>query len=574
MKKSKKNSQIIEKTAKKPMKIKTELVESAKDFAVKNLSKREIKALSWVKALKDIAESCKLPKINLKEESKKVIQRTISDFKGYRRSESGQIESFTMDACETCYAMKPFQPDLRYEILEKFRTNFIGYQNCAILRQNPIIDKCCTMPARDAMSSGYKILYADDGKQAKIGELESFVERSQEEYQIQDVCIKAEINSKQFGWALVIPTFNTTVDMEEEFDIDMVSKGSYTGLTVVDPYWITYDFDQDSLTDPTTKYFYQPTWYTFPTGNSIKRIHRSWVRKLINSPVADFLKPTYFFGGISLAQQIFEAVYAYEKALNEAMLLLLTKRSYVADAEMSNYMANPQEVNALLEATSELHNNYGIWVKQMGSEVKQMDTTLTGLEEVINACAQRICSIANIRSEKLFNMAIKGLNSSGSFEMSDYKQYLKRIQKDDYRGIIDWHNILMCKSEKGRVKKMITEFNPIDTPDELTKAKIREIDARTSSMRLGSKVTDIKEERIHLITDPNSGFSTLDPEPPIISEEQKKAFSVEKDNKGRPMPKEIDDTIRGKTKDDVAKENEQDESDRETSTEEDNANDE
>ena len=40
------------------------------------------------------------------------------------------------------------------------------------------------------------------------------------------------------------------------------------------------------------------------------------------------------------------------------------------------------------------------------------------------------------------------------------------------------------------------------------------------------------------------------------------------------MPKEIDDTIRGKTKDDVAKENEQDESDRETSTEEDNANDE
>lgn len=556
MKKAQKKAESFEKTAKKPMKIKTSKLESAKEFAVKNLSKREIKALAWVKALKDIAANCKTPKFNLKEEASKVIQRTISDFKGYRRVQNGQIESFTMDADECAYAMKPFSPDLRYEILEKYRTNFIGYQNCAILRQNPIVDKCCTMPARDAMSSGYKVLYADDGKKAKIGELESFVDRSQEEYQIQDVCIRAEINSKQFGWALIVPTFNIEVDMENEFDVESIPRGSYTGMTVIDPYWITYDFDQASLTDPTSKFFYQPTWYSFPTGTKYKRIHRSWCIKLINSPVADFLKPTYFFGGVSLAQQIYEAVYAYEKALNEAMLLLLTKRSYVADAEMSNYMANPQEVNAILEATSEIHSNYGIWVKQIGSEVKQMDTALTGLEEVINACAQRICAIANIRSEKLFNMSIKGLNSSGTFELSDYKQYLKRIQKDDYLPIISRHNILMSKSEKGKVKKMITEFNPIDTPDELTKAKIREIDARTASMRLGGKITNIKEERVHLITDPNGGFSTLDPNPPEISEVQEKAFSVEKDNMGRPMPKEIDNPVRGKTKDDINREEE------------------
>lgn len=553
MKKAQKTAESFVKTAKKPMKLKTSKVDAAKEFAVKKLSKREIKAIAWVKALKDIAESCKMPKFDLKSEAKKVIQRTISDFKGYRRAENGKIESFTMDACESDYAMHPFRSDLRYEILEKYRTNFIGYQNCAILRQNPIVDKCCTMPARDAMSSGYKVMYADDGKKAKLGELESFVERSQEDYQIQDVCIRAEINSKQFGWALVAPTFNTEVDMENEFDIEAIPRDSYTGMTVIDPYWITYDFDQQSLTDPTSKFFYQPTWYSFPTGTKYKRIHRSWCIKLINSPVADFLKPTYFFGGVSLAQQIYEAVYAYEKALNEAMLLLLTKRSYVADAEMSNYMANPQEVNAILEATSEIHSNYGIWVKQIGSEVKQMDTALTGLEEVINACAQRICAIANIRAEKLFNMSIKGLNSSGTFELSDYKQYLKRLQKDDYLPIINRHNQIMSKSEKGKVKKMIVEFNPIDTPDELTKAKIREIDARTASMRLGGKITDIKEERMHLITDPNGGFSTLDPEPPIISKEQEEAFSVEKDNMGRPMPKEIDNPVRGKTKNDVLK---------------------
>ena len=345
--------------------------------------------------------------------------------------------------------------------------------------------------------------------------------------------------------------------MEGEFNIDAIERDSYTGLTVVDPYWITYDFDQESLTDPTSKHYYEPTWYSFPSGNGgYKKIHRSWVIKKIWSNVADFLKPTYFFGGVSLVQQIYEAVYAYEKALNEAMLLLLTKRSYVADAEMSNYMANPQEVNALLDATAELHNNYGIWVKQIGTEVSQMDTTLTGLEEVVGACMQRICAIAKVPAEKLFKLAIKGLNSTGSFELGDYKQYLKSIQADDYLSIIKYHNMLMTKSETGKVKTIIVEFNPIDTPDELTKAKIREIDARTAVMRTSAKITDRKEERIRLIGDTNSGFNALDPEPPEIDEKEQQLFTVEKDNMGRPMPKATNNPIRGKTKADLLLEEE------------------
>ena len=57
MKKAQKTAKPFEKTAKKPMKLKTSVLESSKDFAIKNLSKREIKALAWVKALKDIAEA-------------------------------------------------------------------------------------------------------------------------------------------------------------------------------------------------------------------------------------------------------------------------------------------------------------------------------------------------------------------------------------------------------------------------------------------------------------------------------------------------------------------------------------
>ena len=554
-------SEKIEKSVKRQKTVKAQKIsDSAMNFAKEKLSKREIKALAWSKMIKDIADVVKKPKFSVATRSKEIIQRTIENFKGFRVMPDGKIESYAMDAAECEYAATAFKPDLSYEIISKYKQVFIGYQNCAIIRQNAIVDNACTMPAIDAMASGYKIMYPNGSKKAKVGELEEFVERSQDKYGIKDVCVKAFVNKAQFGWALVIPTFNKEVDMEKEFDINAIDRDSYTGLTVVDPYWITYDFDQESLTDPTSKHYYEPTWYSFPTGKQgYKRIHRSWVIKLIHSNVADFLKPTYFFGGVSLVQQIYEAVYAYEKALNEAMLLLLTKRSYVADAEMSNYMANPQEVNALLDATAELHSNYGIWVKQIGSEVSQMDTSLTGLEEVINACMQRICAIAKIPAEKLFKLAIKGLNSSGSFELNDYKQHLKSIQSNDYLQIIKFHNMLMTKSEFGKVKDIIVDFNPIDTPDELTKAKVREIDARTSVMRTSAKITDRKEERIRLIGDPNSGFNALDPEPPELSDDEEKLFSVEKDNMGRPTPKAINNPIRGKTKADLLVEEENEE---------------
>lgn len=553
-----KNPEGIIKTSKPQMKIKISKESEHFDGGeAEKLSKKQKNLLKEMQGLRNIVRSISRKKDEwVKGVANNVFQRTDKDFKMFERLDNGnyqEVESTTMDSSECPPIASAFKANLSYEILAKFPQTYIGWQNCAILKQNGIIDRACSVPPEDAMSTGYKIAYSESEKRNKKEELDNLFTLSEQKYRIQDVCVKAATNNRVFGWSLIVPTFNKEVDMSGEFDISKIDRDSYTGMTVIEPFWISYDFDQSSYLDPTSKYFYEPTWYKFPTSTFAKKIHRSWVIKLIYSEVPTVFKPTFYFGGVPLTQQIYEAVYSYEKSLNETLLLLLTKRSFAAPAEISAYNTNQNEIDNYLTNIAELHNNFGIWVTPIGTEIKQMDTTLTGITEVVSAHMQRIAAISEMSMEKLFKIAIKGLNSSGQFESNDYKQLLIRIQKKQYLQILNRHYMLLSKSLFGRERKIQIEFNPIDTPDELTKAKIRDIDARTLAMRLGSKVTDRQEERERLIADPNSGFSTLPPEPPEIDNAQENAFSVEKDNMGRPLPKAINNPIRAKSKEDVEK---------------------
>lgn len=525
------------------------------------LKGRAMKAKKRAELLVAVAERLKRPKIDLKAHAQKLFEDNLKTLKAFQVSidDKGneKREAYAFDAAEISNGAPLLSAgQLSYNIISKFDQAFIGWQNCALLQQNGFINKICSLPANDAMATGYTLSYAENKGEADNEKLESLKRRSEIDYQIDNVCVQANKNKRLFGYALVVPTWEEEdVDMSHPFSLEAVKGKTYTGLKVVDPNWITYDFDQRSLIDPTYKYFYEPTWYRFATGSQVlNSIHRSWCIKLINAKVADIMKPAYFFGGVPTSQQVFEAVYAYEKALNEAILLLLTKRTFIADADMVNYMANPEEVTSLLDAMALLHNNYGIMVKQTGSEVSQMDTALTGMDEIINALFQRVAGIAEMTTEKLLNAPVKGFNSTGKFEDKDYKEHLLRIQKYDYQPILQMHYKLLTytESKRGKALPLICTFNPVDTPDQETTAKIRESNAKTLMLLAGSKIVSNEEVRDVLRNDPNSGLSTLSAEMPKISEEQLEAFSVEKDNQGRPLPKAKDDVVRGKTKEDIS----------------------
>ena len=404
-----------------------------------------------------------------------------------------------------------FTNEIPKEILGFLNQTFIGWQACSLLKQNPFIDRACSIPAKDAIAPDYKLAYVNpddqkaDDEDKKTDMLAEIKDESFRKFKINEICVKQTINKKTFGYSLVVPVIDG-LEMDKPYNIDGVKKGAYKGMAVVEPYWITTELDNDAATDPASGHFYEPTWYKMANG---KRIHRSWVIKAINSPVSDVLKPTYYFGGVPLTQQIYERVYAAEKVANEAPLLALTKRLLIVDANVANMVANPEEAENVMQALTYLRDNFGVYAKNPGDQVSQIDTSLADFDALIMTQYQLVASIAGMPATKLLKTTPKGFNSTGEYEQEDYKETLLEIQENDFIPIILKHNELYTKSKYGRVIPLDVKFNPIDTPSEKEVAEINQIKSQTAANHINAGITTAQEERDVLRNEDGSIYSAI-----------------------------------------------------------------
>lgn len=450
--------------------------------------------------------------ISAEDYVQKVFQgRTINDFKvATVDGKTGKRRQVKDD-----YA-KPmsFSPNIPLDLMGKFQETFIGWDACAILAQNVWVQRAISQPVDDAIAPDFYFVNGDMDSNDKLTEAELRIlkKRADRDFHLSEMLKKASKTKRTFGWSFVIPTFKKgmTPDMSVPFNVQAIKKNSFTGFKVVEPRWLLPEFNYESNLNPTHKDFYEPQWYYDTNG---KRIHHSWMRKLVNIDVGDILKPVYFYGGISIPQMIYERIYAAERVADEVPLLVLTKRTFIADAELNNYLANPQEVEDRLRALVMLRDNFGIFVKDIGTQVSQIDTALNGLEEVINSQYYLVAAIAEIPVSKFLKTPIKGMNATGQAEMNDYNQMLKRFQRSDFIPITDFFMQIMTASD-GKVLNLDTEFNDLDIPTAREQADINSSMAASIVQLIQIGVIDAKEGRTRLRTAPRSGFSWLSAEPP------------------------------------------------------------
>ena len=435
------------------------------------------------------------------------VQRTDADL--VVRSEKGVAMDSAEDnnsASQAVYNnMVGAIPDIIYSHFAA--QGFIGYNACAILKQNWMISNACTVPAEDAIQPGYTLCNKDDTEVISEDELENFKAISYSKFHIDEICKQLEINKKVFGVGLAVPCMDDDYDYENPFNIDGVKPNSYKGWSIVDPYWFAPELDEDAATNPASKYFYQPTWYRMPNG---KRVHRSHCIVLTNSVIPDILKPTYFYGGIPLTQMIFQRVYAAEKVANEAPLLALTKRLLVVDANLENFVANQRDAEETLKTISWLRDNFGVAIKRPGDQIQQIDTGLTDFDSLIMTQYQLVASIAQMPATKLLKTTPKGFNATGEFELKDYIQLLQSIQENDMKPLIERHNLLLAKSKFNKDMQIVVKFNPIDMPTEADKASINQATASTLSTLTQSGIISPEEARARLKQDELAGFPTID----------------------------------------------------------------
>jgi phage-related protein (TIGR01555 family) len=450
------------------------------------------------------------PMAELEDESHSKVE-TISGTSLVMDSAVPIAKTYAMDdSCGTCDPSMAGTMQTPYAVPEQLMNwylsqSFIGYQACALIAQHWLVDKACSMPGEDAVRNGWTL--------KAVSEDEELDDATRDELERYDLKFRLVENLKQlvrfkniFGIRVAI--FEVESDderyYEKPFNIDGVTKGSYKGISQVDPYWMMPMLTAEATADPSSIHFYEPEYWII----SGKKYHRSHLIIVRGPEPADILKPTYIFGGIPLTQRIYERVYAAERTANEAPLLATNKRTTAIHVDTEKAILNEDKFIAKLKFWVKYRDNHAVKVLGKEETMEQFDTSLADFDAVIMNQYQLVSAIGKVPATKLLGTSPKGFNSTGEFETINYHEELESIQKHDMSPLLDRHYMLLEKS-LGLTVKIQHVWEPVDSMTAKQRAELNLTKAQTGVALVESGALSPDEERNRIRDDKYSGYNRL-----------------------------------------------------------------
>ncbi|PPA72646.1 portal protein [Achromobacter spanius] len=379
---------------------------------------------------------------------------------------------------------------------------FIGYQVCAMLATNWLIDKACNMPARDAVRNGYLLTCGSE-------EVSGRLMAGDKKYAVKRHLRELVHFGRVYGGRIVL--FDVEAANPEEyykapFNLDGVQAGTYRGMSQIDPNWATPVLTEDNLNDPASQSYYEPTFWKIKD----RVYHKSHLRVFVPYPVPDYLKPHYRYLGVSVPQRMMERAYAAERSANEGPQLLMTKRLTslnVGDAALNNR----EVLEKNLAEWVAFRDNYGVRVGGAEETIQQFDTALGDVDTVIMTQYQLAASVANVPATKLLGTQPKGFNATGDYEQSVYREDLESIQSNDMTPLLETHYRLLAKSEGIALPAEIAiQWMPVDSPTAKEWAEIDKIKADRDAVLFNTGALDAQDIRKRVIEDREGDYHNIE----------------------------------------------------------------
>ena len=474
------------------------------------IQRRKSKGVVWDALMQKISASMPVP---------------VSDVVGTGMDDSGSSN------LKSAYALS--QPNISDSLMMWYVSqSFIGAQMCAFLAQNWLVNKACSIPARDAVRNGYDIVSADEDDLPV--EILQEIKKHNEAFRLDGNMMEFLRHGRIFGVRILFFKVNSPDPdyYEKPFNIDGIRPGSYKGICQVDPYWTAPMLDGESASDPSSMHFYEPTWWMI----NGKKFHRTHLIIFRNAEVPDILKPSYIYGGVPVPQQIMERVYAAERTANEGPLLAMTKRTTVFSTNVAQAYANKDQFDQRMAAWVQMRDNQQVKIADKDADlIQQFDTTLADLDTVIMTQYQIVAAAANIPATKLLGTSPKGFGASGDYEISSYHEELESLQTHDLNPLMGRHLQLICrayiKPKYGVEPALRTEWKPLDSPTATEESALNLQKAQTDAAYVEMGAIDGVDVRDRLIADPRSGYTGIAPAlRPTEPEEENKPAKGKKDN--------------------------------------------
>ena len=496
-----------------------------------------------------------VPERKLSDISNRIFQRTPAVLPVISKISLGSGIAMDSNCCEPgdTQDLNPFQVGnsfLSFSQLSWYASqSFIGHQVCGIIAQHWLVEKVCRMPAEDAIRNGYGIT-VNGGEEVPDDALQALRDFD-EERNINAQLLEFVTQGRVFGIRIAIFEVESDDPIEyyrNPFNPDGITPGSYKGISQVDPLWIRPVLDAEATSNPSSRHFYEPTWWA--VGSRV--IHRTHLVIFRTGIVSDALKSTYYYGGVPIPQKIYERVYAAERTANEAPQLAMAKRTFVYKANLAAAQANPRRFINRLTKMARMMTNFGVRVIGEEEEMTQQDTSLADFDALIASQYQLVAAAGDVPAVKLLGTTPKGFNATGEFEERSYHEKLRSLQVNDMNELVQRHHLLAIRSEIAPMKKIPVfstkiVWNPIAGKTAKELAEERKLNAESGATYITAGVISTQEERARVIADPESGYNGLPeeipeeellPEENLFGNEEQNEFNAEQVESEAPVNEE------------------------------------
>lgn len=291
-----------------------------------------------------------------------------------------------------------------------------------------------------------------------------------------------------------------------------VQKGTLRGFKVIEPIWTTpYSYNSN---DPTKPDFYKPVaWYVLG-----RKVHASRLLTFVGREVPDILKPSYNFGGISLAQLMQPYVDRWLQTVAGVNRLINNFSMVTLSTDMGDMLTGGMgaQMDARAKLFVKIRNNQGLTVLNKDTEeLNAVNVPLSGLAELQAQAQEHMAAPSHIPLVKMTGITPSGLNASSEGEIAVWYDFIMswngKLLGAHLKTVID----LVQLNEFGDIDDAITHrFIPLSAPTVKELAEIRKADADSGTALVAANIISPEEERERLMTDPNSGYDNLTGDPP------------------------------------------------------------
>lgn len=342
------------------------------------------------------------------------------------------------------------------------------------------------------------------------------IEVAFDHFKIRDAFKLATEHDGFFGRGNLFVEIEGNDDRETPLIVDKatIKKGSLKQLKVIEPIWTT-PVSYDSI-DPTNKYFYKPNmWYVMG-----KPVHSSRLFTFISHPVADMLKPSYNFSGLSMTQMMMPYVDNWLSTRDSVSDLIHSFSTSGIKTNMDAMLSENNDGDAMdiinrAELFNRMRDNRGLMMLDTSTEEEffQYNTPLSGLDKLQAQAQEQMAAPCRTPLVVLLGITPSGLNASSEGEISVYNDHVAAQQQNLYTDPLVTILKIVQLHLFGKIYDDITfEFVPLKQMTEEQIANINKTKAETGAVLVEADIISREEERIRLADDSFSGYNSLDAE--------------------------------------------------------------